>query len=57
MYWWEAVEQRKTRKEIKAMRWDDLKELAMKKFCADSEIERAEMKFLSLKAGKIQPHV
>ncbi|XP_076904243.1 uncharacterized protein LOC143559601 [Bidens hawaiensis] len=51
MYWWESIEQRRSREEIKAMRWEDLKELVMKKFCADAEVERAEMKFLNLKAG------
>ncbi|XP_076946151.1 uncharacterized protein LOC143617496 [Bidens hawaiensis] len=54
MYWWESVEQRKTRVKIKAMRWEDLKELVMKKFCADAEVERAEMKFLNLKAGTMK---
>ncbi|XP_076952773.1 uncharacterized protein LOC143626654 [Bidens hawaiensis] len=38
MYWWESVEQRKSREEIKAMKWDDLKELVMKRFCADAEV-------------------
>ncbi|XP_076937934.1 uncharacterized protein LOC143605844 [Bidens hawaiensis] len=53
MFWWETVEQRKTREQIKAMKWDDLKELVMKCFCADAEFERAELKFLNLKTGKM----
>ncbi|XP_076934877.1 uncharacterized protein LOC143601318 [Bidens hawaiensis] len=51
MYWWESIEQRRSREEIKAMRWEDLKELVMKKLCAEAEVERVEMKFLYLKAG------
>ncbi|XP_076926085.1 uncharacterized protein LOC143589125 [Bidens hawaiensis] len=53
MFWWETVEQRKTAAEIKAMRWYDLREMVMRKFCADAKVERAEMRFLNLKAGKM----
>ncbi|XP_076882563.1 uncharacterized protein LOC143531060 [Bidens hawaiensis] len=51
MYWWESVEQRKSGEEIKAMKWKDLKELVMKRFCAEAEVERVEMKFFGLKTG------
>ncbi|XP_076915365.1 uncharacterized protein LOC143574683 [Bidens hawaiensis] len=53
MFWWETVEQRKTRGEIKAMKWDDLKEMVLKHFCSDIEVKRAEMRFLNLKGGKM----
>ncbi|XP_076955969.1 uncharacterized protein LOC143630980 [Bidens hawaiensis] len=53
MFWWDTIEQRKTAIEIKAMTWEDLKEMVMRKFCADAEVEKAEMKFLNLKAGNM----
>ncbi|XP_076907516.1 uncharacterized protein LOC143563997 [Bidens hawaiensis] len=56
MFWWETVEQRKTAAEMKATKWDDLKEMVMTKFCVDAEVGRAEMRFLNLKAGKMTHH-
>ena len=51
LYWWENVEQSMTEDELAGLRWMDMKELIRGRFCAEAEVEKAEVAFLALEAG------
>ncbi|KAK1424581.1 hypothetical protein QVD17_19914 [Tagetes erecta] len=53
IYWWTTVKQSKGRKVIREMVWEDLKELMVKRFCPQYEVDRVEREFLSLSAGSM----
>ncbi|KAK1427893.1 hypothetical protein QVD17_16616 [Tagetes erecta] len=52
-YWWTTVKQSKGRKAIREMVWEDLKELMVKRFCPQYEVDRVEREFLNLTAGSM----
>ncbi|KAK1428063.1 hypothetical protein QVD17_16890 [Tagetes erecta] len=53
IYWWTTVKQSKGRKAIREMVWEDLKELMVKRFCPQYEVDRVEREFLNLTAGSM----
>ncbi|KAI3683908.1 hypothetical protein L1987_84423 [Smallanthus sonchifolius] len=50
---WESVNKAKGNREMRLMKWEEMKELAMKKFYPQNEINRVERDFLTLKASNM----
>jgi len=52
LYWWDTIEQSMGEDVTSSMRWGVFKELVLEKFCPKGELDRIELKFLQLQAGR-----